>query len=269
MHINHNRWFLNMRVANGVFWLAYLSLCQAMPVQAACNTSPDLAANVIEFRTRQTSRVEALIRLGERLNLCFGIEYVDPALLTEPVDFQLQNRTVQSTVESIFGPEYPIRMEQHYGVIEITRKPRAAKGKNIFDFVIPKWESERGMVQLVSWLLHIQLVTELNPRIKGFGGHGRAGDVEDEVGPFKEHNQPVRYLLDKIVAQSKGAVWIAQIPWQQIENFRLLDDRRAWTIVEYGGASADYRGLLKGIAAELESGSDSRHSVAIGPRSPR
>lgn len=248
-----------MRNANCVLWLVYLLLGHAMPARATCNTSPDLSATIAEFRTSQTSRVEALIRLGEKHNLCFGIEYVDRALLTEPADFQLQNSTVQSTVESIFGPEYPIRIEQHYGVIEITRKTRGTKAKNIFDFVIPKWESTRGMVQMVSWLLHIQLVTDLNPQIRGFGAHGRAGDMEDEVGPFNEHNQPVKYLLDKIVAQSKGAVWIAQIPWQQIGNLRLLENRRVWTIVEYGGPSADYRGLLSGIAAGLESGSESKH----------
>jgi hypothetical protein len=216
-----------------------------------CNTSGGLSATVPEFQSRGASRVEALLRLGERYHLCFGIEEVDKALLTEPADIQLGRVTVKRAIESIVGSEHAVRIEQHYGVIEILPAAPGNKTRNIFEFIVPRWEAKRGMVQLTSWLLHTQLITDLNPQTTGFAAHGRAGDTDDQVGPFKERNLALRYLLDKIVAQSKGGAWIAQISSERRGDFRFAETHRIWSIVEYAGPKAEYATLLNGIATDM------------------
>jgi hypothetical protein len=235
------------------FLLVCLFLGTRLSANATCNTSPDLSASVGAFRVQQASRIAALLKFGDENGLCFGIEEVDAALLGELADFDIKNSTVQATIESILGPEHPITAEKHYGVIEVRPRSRRAASRNILDFVIPKWEAKRGELQLVSWLLRIQLETELNPQIKGFGGDARAGDTGDEVGPFSERNVPVRYLLDKIVAQSRGgSSWIVEVNWEELRNFTLVQNHSAWTIVEYEGQKANYSALLNGIAAGLD-----------------
>ena len=233
------------------FWLICLVLGTQFTARARCNPPPPLSASVAEFHTRQASRIEALIIFGEQHDLCFGIEQVDTALLTKLSDFDIESTSLVGAIRSILGSDHPATIEEHFGVIEIIPIPRKPKNENVFDLVMPRWQAQRGNLQLVSWLLHIQLVQDLNPQIQGFGGSTGVGNTEYEIGPFNERRLPVRYLLDKIVAQSRGAVWIAQIPWNELGNFNLLENHRAWAILEYGGPRSNYSALLNGVAAGL------------------
>jgi hypothetical protein len=230
------------------FVILGLGLIAPSAVHAGCGASRNLSASVLKFEARQASTIEALIKFGEQNDLCFGIEYVDRSVLTKKLDFNIQNTTVRGAIETILGSR-PLSIEPHFGVIEISQ--RRPKKKGLFDIVISKWVAQRGPLQMASWLLHVRLAQDLNPQIKGFAGDAAAGNAQDEVGPFSEVNQPLRYLLDKIVAQSKGASWIAQIPPSAAEAPVLPEDRRAWTIVEYQGPSADYARILNAVAAQL------------------
>lgn len=165
-------------------------------------------------------------------------------------NFTIHNTTIKGAIETILGSSAPAKIEVHYGVIEISLR-MVPKKKSVFDSVIPDWRAQRGTVQLVSWLLHIQLVGKLNPQIKGFGGDSPGGDVRDEVGPFDETNQPVRRLLDKIVAQSTGAAWIALIPPGTSGISLLAEGHGAWAIVEYHGPSMDFTGAVNALATQL------------------
>jgi hypothetical protein len=223
--------------------------------QSGCDVSVQLSAPIAEFQARQVSPIEALLAFGAERHVCFGIQYVDESLLTRPADFYLRNTTVRDAVVRILGSGPPLVVEQHDGVIEITRRTAGTPRANIFDYVVPSWEANRGIVQLVSWLLHVQLVTNLNPgEAKGFALHAGAVDPNDEVGPFVEHDESVKHLLDKIVAQSKGAAWVAQVQWEQQGNLSLAKEQRVWTIVEYGGPNADHSTALQEIAAGLSPG---------------
>jgi hypothetical protein len=248
-----------MNKAKHALPLVFLALGLIAPdlVQARCTASPNLSAPVLEFEARQVSPVEALLKFGEKYDLCFGIEYVDRSLLTKQSNFSVQKTTIKGAIEAILGSDPSLRIEPHYGVIEISPRVPANK-KSVFDIVISKWVAQRGPLQLVSWLLHTQLVENLNPQIRGFAGRSAAGDLQDEVGPFSEVKQPLRYLLDKIIAQSKGATWIAQIPPNAAGAPVLLEGRRAWTIVEYQGPSADYAGMLNAVAGQLPSPADAK-----------
>ena len=228
-----------------------LFFCFRASAGTGCDTAADLSTHIAQFDAQQVSPIEALLRLGEKLNLCFGIEYVDQALLTNAADFHLRDTTIKGAIEAIMRSAPPLTIEQHYGVIEILAKTRNSKSRDIFDFVIHRWEASRAPIQLVSTTLYWELRSELNPQITGFAGRSAGGDVSDEVGPFSESNKPVRSLLDKIVAQSRGAAWIAQVPRERVGDTSLVEERRVWTIVEYDGPKADYSGLLRGVAAQL------------------
>jgi hypothetical protein len=247
----------NIKQALQLFCLLAV-LSTPKPICAQCGTHPNLSAPIAEFDARQVSRVEALLRLGEKHSLCFGIEYVDKALLTELTDFHLHGTNVQRALRSILGREQLVA-EVRDGVVEISQKTANPGAKNIFDKPIAEFQTRRASVQDISIALHMQLVTDLNPSIGGFAGHYSPGDLKDLVGPFAEYNRTVRYLLNQIVSQSKGGAWIARVPWRLRGDFTIPQRRRVWTIVEYGVSGTGYAGILGGIAADLESGSDSKH----------
>jgi hypothetical protein len=235
-----------------LFWLI---LAIPEPAKAHCDASPDLSAPTIEFESLHASRIEALLRFGERYNLCFGIEYVDATLLTESTDLHIPGTTIQNAIKSILGQRRVLTTEVHNGVIEISRKTSESSAKNIFHYVIPRFEARRGTVQEMSIALHIQLVADLNPQIGGFAGQYPTGDLKDQVGPFTESNRTVKSLLDEIVRQSKGGAWITRVSWKLRTDFTIPKKRRIWTIVENGVPNQGYTELLRGIAAELASGS--------------
>jgi hypothetical protein len=223
------------------------------PIHAQCDAHPDLSGHIAEFDAWRVSRVEALLRLGEEHSLCFGIEYVDRALLTELTDFHLHGTNVQGALRSILGRDQLVA-ELRDGVVEIRQKTPGPEAKNIFAKPIAEFHARRGPVQELSIALHMQLVTDLNPKIGGFAGNYPSGDLKNLVGPFAEYNRTVRYLLNQIVSQSKGGAWIAEIPWGLRGDFGVPEKRRIWTVIEYGAARDSYAGLLSTIAADLESG---------------
>jgi hypothetical protein len=231
-------------------FLALLTIAPCPALAARCNASPDLSTQVAEFEVLQVSPVEALLKLGERYDLCFGIENVDQSLLTKVSNFKIPSTTMKGAIESILTSGPPFGLEIHHGVIEIRPKPEK---RSLFDTVLPNWTAQRGPLQLVNWLLKIQVHGTLDPRAKGgYGGNSPGGDPYDEIGPFNESGQPIRYLLDKIVAQSgRGASWIAQIPPGSSGKLILSEGKSAWRIVEYQVPDSDYSGELRAAASQL------------------
>ncbi len=242
-----------MKSLRQMFWLGPFLLLISISAQAQphCDISSDLSASIAEFNAQQVSRIEALLMLGEQYNLCLGIEYVDRNLLTDLVDIHVKSGTAATAIDSILSPTRGLTIERRNGAIEIRQRVSADKVRNIFGYVIPKWESSRGPIQVVSLLLHWALVSELNHQLSGFGGHTGGGNPQDLVGPFNENDQSVRDLLDKVVAQSKGAAWISEVSGDQVTDLGLPEKRRIWMIVEYGGPKDQYPDLLRAIADQL------------------
>jgi len=198
------------------------------------------------------SRIQSLLRLGAGQNLCFGVQVVDKTLLTELVDINISTPTsLKGVISNVMGTAHEIDLETHYGVIEILPNHQTRKKEIVFGHIVPHWNAQRGNLQVVSWLLRIEVARGLNSGTQGFAGRGSVGDYEDIVGPFDERGLPIRYLLDKIVAQSTGSSWIAQVNGKQAEDLNILKARSAWMVLEYKRSDAEYAPLLNSIAAGL------------------
>ena len=220
-------------------------------VYARCSGTPDLSASVSKFEALQVSPLEALLRFGRTYDLCFGIEYVDSSFVRGKSNFTLKNTTIKEAIGTILGPIAPFSIAVQYDVIEIMPKTASKQENNLFDIVVHNWKTQRSSVQLASWLLHIQLVGDLNPQIKGFAGNYPTGDLKDEVGPFSESNQSVRELLDKIVKQSNGASWVSQIPPRINGIHALREGRRAWAVIEYQVPNTDFADAVNVLAMQI------------------
>lgn len=242
-----------MRNARHFGWLLSVLLAMMGPgrASASCGKSTDLTALVTEFDSTQASRIDALLKFGEIHNLCFGIELVDSKLLTAPTDFHIRNLSVHESIKAILGQELVLTVEPTSGVIEIRRRESPNGKRTIFDFVLPKFDARRASVQAISEALRMQLVVDLNPQVTGFAGSYPAGDLEDKVGPISEYNRTIRYLLDQLVAQSKGGAWIARVRSKAAEDLTVAERRSVWTVVEYGVPRAGYALLLTAVANDV------------------
>lgn len=235
-----------------IFPVICLLLASGAPIvaQTRCR-NPDLTASIDDFDSERTPPIEALLKLGDKHQLCFGIEYVDRALLTRPADFHLRSTTVEEAVKLILTSMPGLTIGARNGVIEIS-KESIEPMPNIFDYVIARWEEPQALpAQLVNFLLNGEVMKAVNPEMKGFAGHTGSANPSDIVGPFKEFNRSVRYLLDRVVGESTGAAWIATASWPELQNLALIEDRRMWMVVEYGGPDAQYAPLLRAIADKL------------------
>ncbi len=250
----------------GVRWLICLLSVSLGPhlAHAGC-VGPNLSTQIPDFQVLQTSRINALLRFGETYNLCFGVEYVDAALLTEVMDIHVRASTVGEAITSILGKERLLSVEVHEGIIQIGRESPESNLEGIFDHVLPAFESRRVPMQETSNLLQMYLVTDLNPEITGFAGHYFPGDLKDEVGPFREYNRSLRSLLNAILVQSKGGAWIARIAWRLRGDFKIPATRHIWTFVEYGVPSTGYAAILGNIAVDLEKDA---HAAPSDPNRP-
>ncbi len=242
-----------MRNARHLFWLSpvLLAISGLQSASAHCNMSPDLSAVVAEFDSIGTSRIDALLRFGELHDLCFGIEYVDTRLLTEPTDFHIRSMSIRQSIRSILGQERLIAIGVSNGIITISREQPPGEKKSIFDYVLPRFETRRASVQEISTALHMQLVVDLNPQATGFAGSYPAGDLKDEVGPISESNRSIRYLLDELVSLSKGGAWVARVRLRPGEDLKVAEGRRVWTVVEYGLTKTGYASILNSVARDL------------------
>jgi len=244
-----------MRNVGHLLWLSpvLLAMLGPEPALASCGRSTGLTAIIAEFDSIQTSRIDALLRFGEIHNLCFGIEFVDDKLLTEPNDFHIRNMSVHESIKVILGRELMLAVEPSSGVIEIRRLESPGEKRTIFDFVLPRFDARRASVQEISEALRMQLVVDLNPQVTGFAGSYPAGDLKDKVGPISEYNRTIRYLLDELVAQSKGGAWIARVRSKAAEDLTVAERRSVWTVVEYGVPKTGYALLLNAVANDLGS----------------
>src|ERR1700736_5329994 len=145
MHFRYYKWILNMKTLLRIVCLAFCFVASQVIACAACDAPPDLSTKILEFHARQISRIQGLLKFGAKHNLCFGIQVVDTALLTELVDIDISNPTsVQAVITKIMGSAHAVGVQTHYGVIEILPTGRINKGETIFDYIIPNWEAPAG-----------------------------------------------------------------------------------------------------------------------------
>lgn len=251
-----------MKRPTGFWRLTVLLIAAVTPnvAHARC-AGPDLSMAVPEFQALQTPRINALLQFGQTHGVCFGLEYVDLALLTQPADIHTRAGTLGEAIQSILGPERSLSMHVRESVIEVSGTPSGPPIKGIFDYVLPLFEARRASIQEISNLLGMQLVLDLKaPEAVGFAGSYPPGDTTDEVGPFMESNLALRLLLDKMLSQSKGGAWVARIRWELRGDLKIAEKRRVWTFVQYGVPTTSYVGVLANIAMEIEEDSDQKKS---------
>ena len=92
-----------------------------------------LARHADDFESRGVGLTETLLRFSHQQHLRIAIEYVDRASIDQPIEVNLQNKTVRQALDSILrnGQGYSWRSQN--GIVEITNRRASKRAEDQFN----------------------------------------------------------------------------------------------------------------------------------------
>lgn len=185
---------------------------------------------VESFILQKTTRLDALLRLGQQYRIPLGVEYVDREALTNRISVSINHETVASSLEKIVPRSRGYYWREEGGVLVISHRKVPHGAINLLNRRIESFESQPATAQELSNLLRMQLALSLNPNIGGFAGSFPTGSTLEKIGPLGARGKTVRELLNLIVSKAQGAAWITQVPVKQLS---VVPPQGLWGIVSY------------------------------------
>ncbi len=185
-----------------------------------------LARPVNAFVAPRQSRLASLRDFARQNRLSFGIESVSG--LNEQVAIHAPAGPVLSVVIAILAPASKSSLRCSRGVI-LVRDSRPSRQPAWLDTTVPDFRLNRSRLGSANVALWMRVELTLNPHQQGFGGD-TPGDPGEEVAPFHAVHATVRALLCRLVASSRGSLWIigdvGPLPGTSWSN-------RLWTLLPY------------------------------------
>jgi len=172
--------------------------------------------------------LEALLQVGYENQVCFGIEFVEKELLSQPLQLEVESSSLGDIVGRILASAKGYVAEGKDGVVLIQKT--AAGSTQWLNLRVRNFRAPRSRVQEISNLLFMNLMIEIDPVHRGFAGNYSPGDPKELIGPFSENGKTVPQLLDLVVSSSKGGMWIAN---SSVRSLTVTTEKPLWTIVEY------------------------------------
>ena len=191
-----------------------------------CNADRKLSDVISEVRIAKATRLAALVQLGYKKNICFGLEAPDPTMLSDVVHLNSSRLTVEAAIRQILPNQPPYELSQRNGVIVI----RKADFGTWLDHTVPSFVVDRTTVQWASMSLFVTVARMADPSIGGFAGDYNPGNANDFIGPVNEQNKRLWDLLTLIVTSSRGGAWISGRCAVTDES---ITREPCWTVLEY------------------------------------
>jgi len=190
-----------------------------------CNADRKLSDTLSDVRITKATRLAALVQLGYKKNICFGIEAPDSSMLTDVVHFNSSHATVEATIRQIL-PQGSYELTEQHGVILIRRDDFGTW----LDHSVPSFVVDRTTVQWASMNLFVTVARMADPSVGDFAGDYNPGNGNDFVGPLHEQDKRLWELLTLIVRSSRGGAWISGRCAVTDES---ITREPCWTILEY------------------------------------
>lgn len=190
-----------------------------------CNADRKLSDTISDVHIAKTTRLAALVQLGYKKNICFGIEAPDSSMLSDVVHFNSSHLTVEAAIRQIL-PQGSYALSDQHGVVLIRR----ADFGTWLDHTVPAFVVDRTTVQWASMNLFVTVARMADPSIPGFAGDYNPGNADDFVGPLNEQDKRLWELLTLIVSSSRGGAWISNRCAVTDES---ITREPCWTILEY------------------------------------
>lgn len=222
--------------------LALLAI--VIPTAGAACTTPDLQRIIPKFEAKEVSSVQAILLLGQQEHICFGLRNLPKQSFVKTKTILFENKSLNQILTGLMGDDHVEIIDSNEGIIYLFVPSTST---SLYDYMLPLFRTGRISLQTASFSLEIHLDSEINPSNTGFAGSYPTGDSTDVIGPFDVANQTVTQLLNKIVGESKGAVWIATRPDKLAVHINNL-----WRIIQYDRPVTDYFPLITAIGANYD-----------------
>lgn len=212
----------------------YVLLCTPAGLQAECRIERPLDQTIPEYEAEPRSLTVHIHNLSRLTQVCFGVEAIAPTMIAPVEKLILRNVTLGQALSKLLAGLPGVRVEEAGGVVLI--RPRTPQRHDWLDESIGKFQSRRDSLQTISNLLFMTLAVQADPGVRGFAGSYPPGDTTDLVGPFHEENQSLRKLLNLLLLNSKGGIWVTDA----ISQYRADIPRQPfWVFQQYQRQTSD------------------------------
>lgn len=218
-------------------------LCALLTVAIQCSGECALIDTAVaEFSFSGNSRVDALVNFAQRFHMCLGIRNLRKSAFSQPVSITVKGKTARETLREIIDDPTVEITQDPTGVVAVYGSPTL---RSLYDRPISEFKIGRITLQTAAFGLRVRLERDLDPSIQGIAGAFNSGDRTNLVGPLDESGRPVAQILNKLVADSHGASWIATLPDKKANN---ISEFPIWLIVERSKAPSEYVSQIAEIA---------------------
>jgi hypothetical protein len=215
----------------GVIFTAFNFILGQSPSQEAALISKKLAVRVETFDNEGKPLIETLLRIADEFHLPMGIEKVENVTINRPIQVRLKNVTVKQIFDACVGQATDYSWVIKDGVILISSPSLQVQASNLFNFIIPHFRADNISLNNANQGLRFALYYE-KVKPKSFGGsHLGNLSLEDKLVNLDVKNATVRHILNCLVAQHGGSVWISRVAPEAIDT---LPSAGLWQILPHG-----------------------------------
>jgi len=177
------------------------------PIRPNGKESPDsLQAN---------SFIDALIKVATRFELPLAVEWVKSADTLRPVQLNQLETSASAMLNAVVSSHGGYSWELENGVVHVFERSVVSDTRNPLNIVVGKFPADPVTVPYADNYL-FETVREV---VRPTGLPGIAGSVNAYSSELhfriQTHNDPVREILNRIIAASKMKIWIATFPEKQ------------------------------------------------------
>lgn len=192
--------------------------------------------------------VPGVLDLGQISHVCFGLRMLDASAFTQVLHINVKDASVRQILDAMTSKLTDYEFRESSSGVTLVGKLSSIVPSPLLNQVVPTFETQRAPLNAISNALQMQFAVTVDPTITGFAGSYSSGDTTDQVGPFRESGKTVWELLNDIVGQSKGAMWITSVR----ESRRPDASIHPWKIIEYTMPPKQALELINEAAAQFE-----------------
>jgi hypothetical protein len=174
--------------------------------------------------------VASLFQLGLHSGTCFGLRALDIVAFRQNLHISERDPSVRQILVSMLKELPGYEMQESSSQVVLVGRFLSIPKDSVFDVLIPEFRCPRSPLNTASNALRMQVAVAIDPSVQGFAGTYSPGDLKDLVGPFNERSKRVWQLLNLLVGQSGGAMWLPSAPESDSPKRKELSP---WTTIEY------------------------------------
>lgn len=209
-------------ITSGLFAIVVAFSCGG--AQASTAPPGDLAraleTRVKEFSLHKEPVIDGLLTLAYEYKLPLAIEYVDADLVRRPFEVSRRNVTVRQAVVALVMSLPQYRVDFSGGLVQVYSPNARRDPSSLLNMSISHFQVDHVDALSASFRLWGEVFARLHPG-QGYAGHISGGALAPS-GPkvtLDLRNAKVYEILNAIVVQDGGAMWLVQHPPEGLSHF--------------------------------------------------